>query len=268
MLEFKAAIMGIVEGLTEFLPVSSTGHLILVQEWIGFDKALGEDLAKTFDIFIQVGAILAVIVAYPSRFSSLVDVRQQTGFRGIRGIGLLICTSLPAMAVGFAARGWIKQHLYQSTPVAVGLIVGSLWILWTEWRRPVARTEGLDGVQWKQAIGIGLFQCLALWPGVSRSAATILGGMLLGVDRKTATEYSFFAAIPVLGAAAAYEMLKSFHHIHANHAILFGIGLAVSFVSALAAVKWLLHYVGGHSLSGFAWYRLALAAIVLLFAVI
>jgi undecaprenyl-diphosphatase len=265
MHELLAAVMGLVEGLTEFLPVSSTGHLILAGRWLGFEQALGREVAATFEIFIQLGAILAVVVAYPGRFAGLLDVRRREGFAGWRGIGLLACTSAPAFLIGALAHDWIKEHLFAPWSVAVGLAVGALWILATEWRRPAVRTQGLDVIQWPQALSVGLFQCLALWPGLSRSAATILGAMLLGIDRKTATEYSFFAAVPVLCAAAIADLVKSIDQLSSAHLQLLGIGLVVSFVSALAAVKWLLHYVAGHSLSVFAWYRLVLAAVVLIF---
>ena len=262
MQELQAAIMGLVEGLTEFLPVSSTGHLILAGHWLGFEERLGHEVAATFEIFIQVGAILAVVAAYPGRFAGLADVRASRGFAGWRGISLLMWTSLPALIAGKVSHEYIKERLFAPWSVAMGLAAGAVWILCVEWRRPRARTESLDDLGWREALAVGLFQCLALWPGVSRSGATILGAMMLGVDRKTATQYSFFAAVPVLFAAALWDLWQSLHQLRATHVPLFGIGLAVSFVSAFLAVKWLLRFVTSHTLTVFAWYRLCLAAVV------
>lgn len=257
-----AAILGLVEGLTEFIPVSSTGHLILTQDWLGFDRLVGKNVADTFDVFIQTGAILAVVVAYPGRFRGLLRLRIGTGFAGPRGLALLALTTLPALVVGMAAHGYIKQYLFSPATVAVGLAAGAAWMLLAErFPRPVHRV-GLDEVGWRDALAVGLFQCVAMWPGVSRAAATILGGMAVGLERKTATEYSFFAAVPVLLAAAAYDLYKNLGHLQASHVPLFGVGLAVAFLSALAAVRWLIRFVGHHSLAPFAWYRLALAAAV------
>ena len=263
MLELKAAIMGLVEGLTEYLPVSSTGHLILTGQGLGFERDLGHDLASAFEIFIKLGAIFAVLVAYPRRFAGLLDFRAQEGFAGWRGIGLLLCTTAPALVAGKLLHEHIQQDLFGAKAVAVGLAVGAVWILWVEGKRPCARFSNLDELGWREAVGIGLFQCLALWPGFSRSGATILGAMVLGLDRKTATEYSFFAAIPVLCAASLWSLIGSYQHLQASHVTLFAIGLAVSFVSAFAAVRWLLRFVSHHTLTVFAWYRLVLAAVVL-----
>ena len=212
MQELQAVLLGVVEGLTEFVPVSSTGHLILAGHWIGFHARVGHEAAATFEVVIQTGAILAVVAAYPGRFLGLLDFNRG-GFGGWRGIGLLLWTSLPALIVGLLFHDAIKQHLFSPWSVAVGLAVGSLWIFGVERRRPRVHTLSLDEIGWNQALAVGLFQCLALWPGMSRSAATILGGMMLGVDRKTATEYSFFAAVPVLCAAALADLWKSYQTI-------------------------------------------------------
>lgn len=261
MQELQAVILGVVEGLTEFVPVSSTGHLILAGHWIGFHEAVGHESAATFEVVIQTGAILAVVAAYPGRFLGLLDFRR-SGFGGWRGIGLLLWTSLPALIVGLLFHDAIKQYLFSPATVAVGLAAGSLWILGVEWRRPRVQTQNLDQIGWNQALAVGLFQCLALWPGVSRSAATILGGMMLGIDRKTATEYSFFAAVPVLCAAGFADIWKNYQTFSSAEVNVLVIGLVVSFVFAYIAVKWLLHFVATHSLNPFAWYRLALAALV------
>jgi undecaprenyl-diphosphatase len=257
-----AAIMGLVEGLTEFLPISSTGHLILADHLLRFEEAVGSDFAKTFEVVIQLGAILAVVAAFPGRFSTLLDFRRREGFAGLRGLWLLVLTTIPALIAGAALHGVIKRHLFATETVAIGLMAGAVWILAVEWRRPRARTTELDAIDWREALGIGLFQCIALWPGMSRAAATILGGMMLGVGRKTATQYSFFAAVPVMIAATVFELLKSYRELDFSHGSLIAIGFVVAFFSAWAAVKLLIRFVGNHTLTGFAWYRIALAAVV------
>jgi undecaprenyl-diphosphatase len=261
-----AILLGLVEGLTEYIPVSSTGHLILVGDLLGFDRLVGAEVAKTFDIFIQLGAILAVVVAYPGRFVGLLRLGDNRGFSGLRGLTLLLITSIPGGILGLVGRPFIKEHLFQPLTVAIGLAVGALWILAVEWRLPRTRREGVDSLDWRDALGIGLFQCLALWPGMSRSSATILGGMMLGVERKTATEYSFFAAVPILTAATLYELYKSRDLLSAAHISLFGIGLGVSFLAAWAAVTFFVRFLGRHTLVPFGWYRLAIAAVVLVWA--
>jgi undecaprenyl-diphosphatase len=258
-----SVIMGIVEGLTEFLPVSSTGHLILVGHFSGFENLVGKDMADAYEIIIQLGAILAVVAAYPKRFWGLLDFKQEKGLAGLRGIGLLVITSIPAGLVGFATHKLIRQRLFNPLTVALALTVGSLWILAVElWWRPRAKVEGVDSFTWREALKIGLFQCFSLWPGMSRSASTILGGMMSGVDRKTATEYSFFAAVPIMIAATCFECFKKRAYFHGAHVVTFAIGFIVSFIFAWIAVKVFIRIVSHHSLVPFAWYRLAVAATV------
>ncbi len=253
-----ATLMGIVEGLTEFLPISSTGHLILVGELIGFNG----DAAKLFDIFIQLGAILAVVVVYFRTFAELFSTPYQRGFSGYHGIVLLGLTTLPALVIGKLSHSAIKEHLFSPVTVAIGLAVGAIWILLVErLLRGKARND-LTALSWKVALGIGFFQCLALWPGMSRSACTILGAMMLGLDRLSATRYSFFAAVPIMTLAVAYDLLQNATLLTADTIPWFLVGFAVSFLSALAAIKLLIHFVARHSLSAFAWYRLAIAALV------
>jgi len=259
-------LLGIVEGVTEFIPVSSTGHLILAVDLLGFDRLVHPEVAKTFEVFIQLGAILAVVVAYPGRFARLLRLGDNAGFAGLRGLGLLALTSLPAAVAGVAARPFIKAHLFQPLTVAIGLAAGALWILAVEWRAPRTRCAGVDGLGWREALGIGLFQCLALWPGMSRSSSTILGGMMLGVERKAATEYSFFAAVPILLGAGLYELYKSRSLLSAADVPLFAVGLAVSFLLAWAAVKFFIRFLSRHTLVPFGWYRLAVAAAALIWA--
>jgi undecaprenyl-diphosphatase len=253
-----AAILGVVEGFTEFLPVSSTGHLILASHALGFDGPI----AGSFNVFIQLGAILAVVVLYRARFLRLIRPVAGGGFQGWKGIGLLALTTLPALVFGKLAHDWIKDVLFNPAMVAVGLIAGSIWILATERLRRRDGSRELDDLNWRIALAIGLIQCAALWPGVSRSAATILGGMLLGLHRKAATEYSFFAAVPVLGAAAMYEIAVSWPILTPAAVPYFTTGFVVSFVFAWLAIRFLIRFVSHNPLSFFAWYRFGLAALV------
>lgn len=256
-----ATVLGLVEGATEFLPVSSTGHLILVGHLIGFT---GEK-ADSFDIIIQLGAILAVVVLYWQRFWWLVAPKPLHAFSGLRGLWLLFLTSLPAGVVGLLARKTIKAHLFGPTTVALALAVGALMIFWVERRRTRDRYYSLDEMTPGLALGIGCFQCLSLWPGFSRSAATIMGGMLLGAKRSLAAEYSFIAAVPLMFAATLYDFYKSAELFTADDLGVLAIGFVVSFVAALAAVKGFIVLVKQVSLRPFAWYRLGLAAAVLFF---
>lgn len=258
-----ALLMGLVEGLTEFIPVSSTGHLILVGHLLGIEQTAGREVAQTFEVIVQLGAILAVVVAYPRRFAGLLDLRRREGFAGLRGLGLLLMTTLPAVIVGAIGHGFIKRTLFHPVTVAIGLIAGAVWIIFVEWRPSRIKKEGVDSLRGTDALAIGLFQCLALWPGLSRSAATILGAMMIGVQRKTAVEYSFFAAIPVLTAASALDLYKSLPFLTAQHVPMFVIGLSVSFLSAWVALKLLLRFLAQHTLVPFAWYRVAVGVFVL-----
>lgn len=253
-----AVVMGIVEGLTEFLPVSSTGHLILVGHLLGFDG----DAAKVFDIFIQLGAILAVVAYYFRTFAELFSAPSQRGFSGYHGIALLAITTLPALMIGKLSHHFIKTRLFSPDTVAIGLAVGALWILAVEFALKNEPRKDLSGLTWKVALGIGLFQCIALWPGMSRSACTILGAMMLGLDRASATRYSFFAAVPIMFLAVAYDLLQNASLLTASTIPWFLLGFLVSFVAALAAIKFFIHFVTRHGLGVFAWYRLALAAAV------
>lgn len=265
MTDFLPAIwLGIVEGLTEFLPVSSTGHLIIA----GHLLDITGPKAETFDIVIQLGAILAVVVLYRDRFLGLIKPQKDRRFSGIRGLWLLFLTSLPASIAGLLLHKTIKAYLF--TPVTVGLAlgIGALFILLVERKaeqHPPARYDTLDDVTPALALGIGLFQCLALWPGFSRSAATIMGGMLLGARRTLAAEYSFVAAVPIMFAATGYDMLKSYTLFSADDLLFMGVGFVVSFIAAWAAVKIFISLVGRITFRPFAWYRLAIAPLVLYF---
>lgn len=254
-----SAIMGLVEGLTEFLPISSTGHLILAGELMNFEG----ELAKTFEVFIQLGAILAVLISYRTTFLNLFLAPSDKGFRGANGIVLLLLSTLPGLIGGLLGHGFIKEHLFTSHTVAIGLAVGGLWILLAERFHHNLAPRELDRMTWKMALGVGLFQCLALWPGMSRSTCTILGGLWLGLSRKAATEYSFFAAVPLLSAACLYDLLHNFHLLTAETVPLFAIGFAVAFLSAWLAIRFLIHFIAHHTLAAFGWYRLILAALIL-----
>ncbi|WP_022662849.1 undecaprenyl-diphosphate phosphatase [Paucidesulfovibrio longus] len=255
-----AVIMGIVEGLTEFLPVSSTGHLIICGHLLGF---VGPK-AETFEIVIQLGAILAVVLLYWPRFLGLLLPEQGKAFSSLRGLWLLFLTSLPASLLGLLVHGYIKEHLFSPLTVAAALFTGALAIFVVEAMPRRENMRSLDELTPATALGVGLFQCLALWPGFSRSASTIMGGMLLGVDRKTAAEYSFVAAVPIMFAATGYDFYKSAKLFNADDLFMLAIGFVVSFFSAWIAVKGFIYLLGKLTLRPFAVYRIGLAALVLL----
>lgn len=252
----KAVILGLVEGLTEFLPVSSTGHLIIANELLDYTGAE----AATFDVFIQLGAILAVLFCFRDRFINLLSFREERGFAGRRGVLFLVLTTLPAVLIGSVAHGLIKEHLFSPGAVAGGLALGAVWILLTETFYRQDDPRGLDQMTWIMALGIGLFQCLAMWPGMSRSACTILGAMYLGLRRRDATEYSFLAAVPMMFAACGYDLYQSWGQLSPDALPFFAVGFAAAFVSALAAVTFFIRFVARHTFVVFAWYRLLVAA--------
>lgn len=258
-----AVILGIVEGLTEFLPVSSSGHLIIAGDLLGF---VGEK-ASTFEVAIQLGAILAVVVLYWPRFWGLVRPAPNVRFAGFRGLYLLFLTCLPASLIGLMAHSFIKEHLFTPDSVVLALAAGALFILFVERREKSIRFTEIDAMTPRIALGIGLFQCLALWPGFSRSASTIMGGMMLGTSRALAAEYSFIAAVPIMFAATGYDMMKSWSLFCMADVPFFATGFFVSFVSAWAMVKLFIHLVGKMTFKPFAWYRLILAPIVYYFMV-
>jgi undecaprenyl-diphosphatase len=260
-LYFKAVVLGVVEGLTEFLPVSSTGHLIIAAQLLGF----GGEKAKVFEIFIQSGAMLAVVWEYRARFAGLlVGLRRDPAAR--RFAVNLAVAFLPAALLGLAFAGLIKQHLFYAVPVAAAFIAGGFVILWVERYPQRVRVQSVDEMTWGDALKVGLAQCVALVPGTSRSGATIIGGMLFGLSRRAATEFSFFLAVPTLIAAGAYDLYKHRALLEAADFGVFAVGFTVSFVAAFLCVRWLLRYIAGHDFSLFAWYRIAFGAVVLLTA--
>ena len=260
---FVALILSIVEGLTEYLPVSSSGHLILASDLLNF---VGEK-AATFNVVIQLGAIMAVVVLYWERFWGLLRPQPYVRFAGMRGIVLLILTCLPACIVGLLLHSTIKKCLFTPTTVLLALVAGAIMMIVVERRKYRPSCVTLDEMTPRLALGIGLFQCLSLWPGFSRSASTIMGGMLLGAKRNVAAEYSFIAAVPIMIAATGYDMLKSWHLCTAADIPFFAVGMVGAFLSALLAIKAFVALVGRITLVPFAIYRLVLAPFVFYFMV-
>lgn len=257
---FKAFILGIVEGLTEFLPISSTGHLILVGDLLDFN----DDKAKVFTVAIQLGAILAVCWEYRERLMSA--VRNFGEKQANRFLFNLFIAFLPAAVLGLLFVQTIKHYLFHPIPVATALIVGGLLILWAERRVHVIEVENVDDMDWKHALKVGFAQCLALIPGTSRSGATIIGGLFFGLSRKAAAEFSFFLAIPIMFAASFYDVYRSQEFLHLDDVWMFIVGSGAAFVSALFAIRGLIRYISNHDFTVFAWYRIGFGLIVLLTA--
>jgi len=261
----KAAIMGIVEGLTEFLPISSTGHLILAGSLLGFDDAK----AKVFDIAIQTGAIFAVILVYWQKIRSTVVALPSQRQAQLFALNVAIAFT-PAVVLGLVFGKAIKAHLFTPTVVASTFIIGGFIILWAEARQARAETAprilDADDMTWKDALKVGLVQCFAMIPGTSRSGATIIGGMLMGLSRKAATDFSFYLAIPTLIGAGAYSLYKERALLSWADAPMFGVGLLFAFASAWLCIRWLLRYIASHSFSGFAYYRIAFGILILVTA--
>jgi undecaprenyl-diphosphatase len=259
LLLLKAAVMGLVEGLTEFLPISSTGHLILVGSLLGLD---GEK-DKVFDIAIQTGAILAVIIVYWQKISSTIKALPHSAAAQRFAFNVFI-GFVPAVILGLLLGKAIKAHLFTPGVVASTFIIGGFIILWAE-RRPASAVHihEVEDMRGRDALKVGLVQCLAMIPGTSRSGATIIGGMLLGLSRKAATDFSFYLAIPTLIGAGAYSLYKERALLSMADAPVFGVGLLVSFISAWVCVRWLLRFISSHSFEVFAWYRIVFGLVVL-----
>ena len=253
-----ALLLGVVEGLTEFLPVSSTGHLILVSSLARFTGRR----AQAFEVFIQLGAILAVVWEYRGTVARVARgaVRPSAERRLLWSIVLAF---LPSALIGLLLHRFISDRLFHPLPVAGALLAGAAAILAVERFRPAARTHDAAAVSREQAVWIGICQCAALWPGFSRSAATILGGMVAGLDRRAATEFSFFLAIPTMFAAALYDLVVHAAWLEAGDAAWLALSFVVSFGVALVAIRWLLRFVASHDLRPFAWYRIAIGIAVL-----
>jgi len=255
----NATILGVVEGITEFLPISSTGHLILAGDILGFNS----DMAKTFEVFIQLGAILAVVWLYREKVS--LTISEFGAAKTKRFLLNLLIAFLPAAFFGLLTHSFIKHYLFNPITVAIALIVGGIAMLVIERvvKNPVVMD--VDNVSFKQALGIGMAQTLSLFPGVSRAGATIMGAMCIGLERKAATEFSFFLAIPTMFAATSYDLLKNIDYLSANDLPIFAVGFLVSFFSALIVIKAFLGFIAKHTFDSFAVYRIIFGAVVLFY---
>lgn len=264
----QSTLMGVVEGVTEYLPISSTGHLILVKETLGFE------MHEAYEVVIQTGAVAAVLVEYFRRFLRLFRFRDADGtpakgFAGLNGWLWLALTTLPACVLGVLLHDALKDALFNTRTVLLSLAVGGVAMIVLERllpdRAPADPSDdGIDGIGWRRALGVGLFQCLAMVPGTSRSMCTIMGGRLLGLDRKTAAEYSFFAAVPVLVLAGAWDLFQSLGTLTRADLLPYAVGILVSFVVALLSIRFLIRMLSRHTLEAFGWYRLALALLAFL----
>lgn len=254
----SAAFLGVVEGLTEFIPVSSTGHLILFVDLLGFQGPPGH----VFEVVIQLGAILAVLWVFRQKILDIVlHLKSASAQHFVRNVLLAF---LPALVIGALVHDYLKAHLFNPTVVAAALILGGVAILAIERFKPAPRILSTEAMGWKTALSIGFIQCLAMVPGVSRSGATIMGALSVGVERRAAAEFSFFLAIPTMFAAAAYDLFKARHEMNAEGMDLIAVGFVVSFFVALVVVRWLLRFVQTHSFAAFAYYRMALGVAILL----
>ncbi len=254
----NALILGLVEGLTEFLPISSTGHLILAGDLLAFNSEKG----KLFEIVIQSGAILAVILEYRKRFWHVIThvVKEKKSQRFVLNLAIAF---LPLATLGLLFGKAIKLYLFKPIPVASAFIIGAFIILWAEKRTHKIRIHSVDDIGAWDALKLGLAQALALIPGTSRSGATIIGGLFLGLSRKAATEFSFFLAVPTLMVATAYQLYKERSLLSFEDTGMWAVGFLASFVSAYLCVKWLLRYISTHDFTVFAWYRIGFGLIVI-----
>lgn len=256
-----AFVLGIVEGITEFLPISSTAHLVLAGKLFSFEGAK----AATFEIFIQLGAILAVVVLYFPRFKRLLLLNDPSGFSGISGLTKLALACFPACVAGLVFHDAIKAHLFAPTPIAGAFIVGGLVMIFLERNLPQSRIMGIEDISYKTSLLAGVFQCLALWPGVSRSGSMIVGGLILGLTRVVAAEFSFLVAVPMMALACSYDLYKSRALLSAADVPLFAIGFVVSFVTAVLAIRFFIGLLKRFTLVPFGYYRIALGIAVLMF---
>ena len=265
LLALKAIILGIVEGLTEFLPVSSTGHLILANGLLNFNI----NHVKVFMIVIQMGAIFAVLIEFRARiFKTLAGIATDSVAQRFAVNVVVAC--LPVIILAKLLGDFIEAKMFTPIVVACAFIIGGIIILFaeaaaakTDWQS--ARVQSLDDLNWRDSLKVGLAQCLAvLFPGTSRSGATIIGGMLIGIPRKVATEFSFYLALVVLSGAAFYSLYKDRHNLNLEDASYWGLGLLAAFVSAYFCIRWLLRFVATHSFVGFAWYRIVFGVFILL----
>ncbi|MCC7518233.1 MAG: undecaprenyl-diphosphate phosphatase [Verrucomicrobiae bacterium] len=252
----KAAFLGIVEGLTEFLPISSTGHLLVVERLLGFDS-------EVFTVAIQIGALTAVWWLFRRRFLAMIPGTRASSPSAARLGWQVVAAFLPVLLIGPLGHHWIKEHLFSAHAIAWASIGGGIAILLIEGLKPAVRVNDIERLPWRLAWAVGFGQCLALCPGVSRSGATIMTGLAVGLSRGVATEFTFLLSAPTMTAAAVYELWKYRHDLAPSLALQIGVGLVVSFVVAYAVVKWFIRYVQGHTFEPFAWYRIVAGAILL-----
>ena len=257
-LMISALLLGIVEGITEFLPISSTGHLILFADLLHFHPAS----EKVFEVVIQLGAILAVCLVFSKRVTDVVlHLHDRASTR--RFVGLMLLAFAPSVVIGLAAHDFIKEHLFSPLVVAVMLVAGGVAILLIERIKPVPTIHSVDDMKPKHALMVGFCQVLAMIPGTSRSGATMLGSLMMGIDRKAAAEFSFLLAIPTMAAATVLDLYKEMHSMTSQDATLIAIGFISAFISAYIAVRWLLTFLTNHTFVVFAWYRIVFGAIML-----
>lgn len=260
LLYLKALLLGIIEGLTEFLPISSTGHLIIAEDLLGFNG----DSSKTFTIVIQLGAILAVCWHYHAKLFNLARTLRNDSRSKCFALNLLIAFA-PAAVLGWLFHSTIKEYLFTPFSVAIALVLGGLVILWIERRYHTPRIESVEQLRWGDALKIGLCQAVSLIPGTSRAGATIMGGLFFGLSRRAATEFSFFLAIPTMFAATLYDLYKNWDALRIQDLWLITTGFIAAFLSALLAVKALLAFVSSHSFKAFAYYRIIFGALVFIY---
>lgn len=255
-----AVILGIVEGLTEFIPVSSTGHMILVGDMLDFNGPI----ANAFEVVIQLGAILAVVIAYRERFA--VMLRRENWFRrdGLSLVHIFI-GMVPACGLAFFCSKLIKTYLFSYTTVIIGLIIGALFMIFAERVKPRIKARTVDDITYRQALQIGLFQCMSLWPGFSRSGSTIAGAMIVGVSRKAGADFTFMMAVPIMMLASAHDFLKVYQDLHLSDFVTFGIGFLVAFVVAYLSILWFLNLLKKFNLLPFAYYRIFIAIVAAIY---
>lgn len=256
----KALLLGIVEGLTEFLPISSTGHLIVIGSWLEFDSGTG----KVFEVVIQLGAIMAVVWLYRMKIIVLLQGMLQGNRADLRFAGCVLLAFFPAVIIGVLAIDFIKQVLFNPLVVAIALIVGGVILMLAEQRAGDAKVTRIEDITWGRALGIGIAQCFAMIPGTSRSGSTIVGGLLAGLSRQAATEFSFFLAMPTMLGAAVYDGYRHRDLLQQDDLVLIALGFVAAFLTALLVVRALVAFIASHSFRVFAYYRIALGTLILL----
>ena len=257
----QAIIIGIVQGLTEFLPVSSTGHMIIVDHLIDFNKTVGADTAKLFEVFIQLGSILAVLILYWPKFRAMATKERLVSTKGLTVWHVLVGI-VPVGLVGLVAHKYIKLYLFSPYTVIIGLFVGALIMLAAEKLNPNPKTLDVEHLTIRQAFYVGLFQIFSLWPGFSRSGSTIAGGLFFGLSRTTAAEFSFIIAVPLMFMACGYDMLKMAGHLSGNGIMVLAVGFLVAFIFAYLSIVWFMRFLNKQKLAAFAYYRIILSAVV------